>query len=558
MSQRRSVLSSAKLIALCTLLSRVTGLLREILFAYAFGQTYVADAFKFGFLIPNLFRRLFGEGALTAVFVPTLTRTLDSHGRPAAWQLLSRTATLLTLVLLALIVLIEFVLLALWLLPDRSASGQSLVLALTALMLPFMLSICLLALFSSLLNCLGSFMPGALASIVLNVVMIVGIVWIGPWIGGPDPERQAVAVALTVLLAGVLQLLFVWPALRREGVTLRWSFEPRDPSVRRMMAIMAPVLLGQGALMLSTYLDGQLCLVLTRSPSAPHGATLLGSGIAYPLSEGALTAVTNAQTLYQFPLGVLVISLATAALPSFSRLAARGEWQPWTDQVRALLRLAIFEGLLAGAMMVVAAQPIVRLLFEYGRFDAAATTRAANVLAVYGFAMAAFCAAHILNRAFYSLDDVKTPLYVSLFVLPLNFVLSLVLVWFDGIRESAFAISSAITSTLAVVVSLMLLARRVPHRLIDRATLGALGRMLIAAVAAAVLIALGYRVWSPALATLPTFAARIIDAGLALGGGTMIYLGVSTLLRLPEPGQLLHIRPRSVAPPRADGPEFDR
>src|SRR5262245_55165797 len=139
MSERRSVLGSAKLIALCTLLSRITGLLRDILLNAAFGQGRVADAFNFGFQIPNLFRRLFGEGALTAVFVPTFTKTLDADGRPAAWRLLSRTATLLTLVLLALIIVIELVLLALWLLCDRGEGGNSLVLALTALMLPFML-----------------------------------------------------------------------------------------------------------------------------------------------------------------------------------------------------------------------------------------------------------------------------------------------------------------------------------------------------------------------------------------------------------------------------------
>lgn len=554
MSERRSVLGSAKLIALCTLLSRVTGLLREILFAWAFGQSYVADAFKFGFLIPNLFRRLFGEGALTAVFVPTFTRTLDTDGRPAAWQLLSRTATLLTLVLVALIVLIELILLGLWLGSAGGTAGNSLVILLTALMLPFMLSICLLALFSSLLNCLGRFVPGALASIVLNLVMIIGILWIGPWLGGADREGQAVGVALSVLLAGVLQLLFIWPALRREGVTLRWSLEPRDPAVRKMMIMMAPVLLGQGALMLSTYLDGQVCLALTRSPRAAADATLLGTGVAYPLSAGALAAVTNAQTLYQFPLGVLVISLATAALPAFSRLAARGDWRPWTEQVRGLLRLAIFEGLLAGAMMLVAAQPIVRLLFEYGRFDAAATTRAANVLAVYGLAMAAFCAAHIVNRAFYSLDDVKTPLYVSLLILPINFLLSLTMVWFDGIREAAFAISSAITATLSVAISIVLLSRRVPERVLDRATILALVRMLFAAAIAAALVALGHRFWFPLLENLPKFPARVIDVAGCLGGGAVIYCGIAGLLGLREPLELLHLRSSraTATPPDAD------
>src|SRR5262245_24286958 len=135
MSQRRSVLSSARLIALCTLLSRVSGLLRDVLLNAAFGKGRIADAFTFVFRIPNLFGRLFGEGALTAVFVPTFTKALDGNGRPAAWRLLSRTATLLTVVLSALILFFEIVLLIIWLL---GGNRDSLVLALTAIMLPFM------------------------------------------------------------------------------------------------------------------------------------------------------------------------------------------------------------------------------------------------------------------------------------------------------------------------------------------------------------------------------------------------------------------------------------
>ena len=316
--------------------------------------------------------------------------------------------------------------------------------------------------------------------------------------------------------------------------------------------MMAPVLLGQGALMFSTYLDAQTLLMLTRPHTAAPDKTILDSGVPYPLTEGALTAVTNAQRLYQFPLGVLVISLATAALPAFSRLAVRGEWRPWTEQIRSLLRLAVFEGLLAGAMMVVAAEPIVRLLFEYGRFDASATTRAANVLAVYGVAMAAFCAAHILNRAFYSLDDVKTPLYVSLTVLPVNLALSLTLVWFEGIREAAFALSSAVTSTAGVVASLVLLARRMPERLLDRRTASALTRMLISAALAGIVIWLGQRSWSPVLSSLPTLASRVLEAGLALGGGVLIYLASAALFGLSEPAQLLRIRSRSSGPVLAE------
>lgn len=537
----RSLLSSAKWIALCTALSRVSGLIRDMLLAHAFGQGRIADAFNFGFLVPNIFRRLFGEGALTAVFVPTFTKTLENEGRSSAWQLLSRTATLLTIVLTGLTLLIELILLALWLAPWGDVEGRSLPIALTAMMLPFMISICVLALLTSLLNCLGNFIPGALASIVLNLVMIAGILWLGPLVGGAAPEKQVFGVAASVLIAGVLQLLFIWPAVRRERVELRWDRSGTDPRVRDMIVRMGPVLLGQGALMLSTYLDAQMCLLLTPPKNELRLGGVLGSGLAFPLEPGALTAITNAQRLYQFPLGVLVISLATAALPAFSRLAARGDWKPWTEQVRALLRLAVFEGLLAGAMMLVAAEPIVRLLFEYGQFDAHATARAARVLGIYGFGMAAFCATHIMLRAFYSLDDVRTPLRISYVTLPLNLAISLALVWLPAVRESAFAISSGITSVLTIAIGLYFLSCKTRERLIDAAMLRALFGMLVLALVAGLTVYVARPIWLPGLAGMvgPAWIGRLLDTALTLGFGAATYLAGAALFRFPEPRMLL-------------------
>lgn len=544
----RTLLSSAKWIALCTAISRVTGLLRDMLLAHAFGQSRIADAFNFGFLIPNIFRRLFGEGALTAVFVPTFTKTLESEGRPSAWQLLSRTATLLTLVLTGLTVLIELLLLALWFAPWGDAAGRALPIGLTAMMLPFMISICLLALLTALLNCLNNFIPGALASIVLNVVMIAGIVWLGPAVGGNLPEKQVFGVALSVLIAGVLQLLFIWPAVRRERVELRWDRGGPDPRVRDMISRMLPVLLGQGALMLSTYLDAQMCMLLMPPRNATNGASFLGTGLAFPLEPGALTAVSNAQRLYQFPLGVLVISLATAALPAFSRMAARGDWKPWTEQVRSLLRLAIFEGLLAGAMMLAAAEPIVRLLFEYGQFDAHATARAARVLGAYGFGMAAFCATHIMLRAFYSLDDVRTPLRISYITLPLNLAISIALVWLPSVRESAFAISSAITSLLTVALGLYFLSRKTPEPLLNVAVGRGLLGMLFVACTAGFTVYFARFLWLGYLHQLPgpSWIQRLLDTGCSLGLGGGIYLTGAAFLGMPEPGMLLSRSRRST------------
>ncbi|MFH1748866.1 MAG: murein biosynthesis integral membrane protein MurJ [Planctomycetota bacterium] len=544
MSQERSVFAWAKLIACCTLLSRVTGLIREMLLAQTFGLRWVLDSFNFAFQIPNLFRRLLGEGAMAAVFVPTFTRTLEKDGRPTAWRVLARTLALLTLTLLAIIVVIAVVIAVIWFLaipadPEALASRR-LILGLTALMLPFMLTVCVLALFSAILNCVGSFVPAALAPVLLNLCMIAGIAWLGPAISPEDPNGQIYVVALTVVAAGVLQIAFILVVLRLNNVPLGWRFEPRDPTVRQMLHLLVPVALGQGVLAFGVFLDAGICTLLTHKTGTPTTMSLLGGEIAYPLEEGALSAITCAQRLYQFPLGVLVISLATAAMPVFSRLAAREDWRAWKVEVRQSLRLAVFEGILSGTMMIVLAVPIVRFLFEYNRFTPENTSRAAHVLVFYGLARWAYCAQHIVLRGFYSYQDVHTPLKISITVLPLNVLLTLSLLWFDSIREAAFALSSMVTSGLSVIVGLIILQRRTGQRLIDPALASAVVRMLLAAVVAGLSVQGLWRLRSLVEEALPGgVVLRFVETMVPLFFGVVVFLGVAWMLRLPEVGLLL-------------------
>lgn len=557
MSHDRPVISSARLIALCTLSSRATGLVRDMLLMQMFGLGWILDAWNYAFQIPNLFRRLFGEGALSAVFVPTFTRTLERDGKPAAWALFARTLALLTITLSVVTGLILLAIAAIWqLAPAGDAALQhqrSLLLGLTALMAPFMITICVVALFCSLLNSLGSFVPAALTPAVLNVLMMLGVIWIAPTIGGPQPERQVFVLGVTVLVAGVLQLAFLLPALRVRGVKLGWQWAPRDPVVRGMLLSMGPVALGQGILLVSTFLDAQACILLTRLPDGPASVSVLGLEIAYPLRAGALSALTVAQRLYQFPLGILAISLATAALPMFSRLAAREQWADWSTELRGALRLAVFSGLLAGAMMIIVPGPIVRLLFEYKQFSATDTARAAQVLAIYGFGLWAFSAQHIVLRGFYSLGDVRTPLVLSAIFVPVNLALSLTLVWRPELRVAAFALSSTITASANVIVGVMILHRRTHSGLIRRELVAGLLRMLAATV-----IAVGV-VWGLRWAGLERFAdglrpaliGRAIDVAASLGVGTFAFLVAGALLGLPEPRLLLLRGARRGKPPTA-------
>ena len=533
-------LSSAKLLAFCTLLSRVTGLARDIIVNRAFGQSWVQDAFNYGFQIPNLFRRLFGEGALSAVFVPVFTEVLDKQGRPAAWTLLGRVAGLMTLTLATLTIVLELTALAIWQFAPGSPMRQ-LQVTLTAIMLPFMISICLLALFSSILNCIHHFSVPALLPIVLNVLMIVGVEWIGPLFGGA-PERQVYGVAITVLVTSFVQLMIILPVLRRHGVDWRMSFSFRDPELVRIGRSFLPILLGQGVLLLSVFLDSQICTFLTRGPKMPEAFHILGREVAYPLQEGALSAVTNAQRLYQFPLGVLAISLATAAFPLFSLYGSRRDFAGLRHTLGQSMRVAIFEGLPSGVVLFVLAEPIITLLFQYGRYSPEASARAAYVLKWYALGMPAYCCQHILLRGFYSLKDTLTPMWISCSLVALNLLINVTLVWHPAIHEAAFGIGTALTSTIHVVISTLLLRRRMEGRIGASQLVSSLVKTLLAGVAAGIaayyvfaFIASSNIAWGPII-------SRAIQVFVPLGAAVAVFLGMAAMMRMEELRLLLPAR----------------
>lgn len=550
MSSSRSVVSSAKLIAICTLLSRITGLARDMLLAQAFGLGWVQDAFNYAFQFPNLFRRLFGEGAMSPVFVPVFTQTLEQEGRAAAWRVLARTIALMTLAIASVILVIAGIILAIWALapagPDK-LGARGLLFSLTLIMLPFMWSICILALLSSVLNCVGSFVPAALAPVGLNVGMIAALAWLAPTLYPADLRGQVHVIAWSVLITGLLQLAVIWPALRSNGVTLGFRMDWGDPTVRRMMKLLGPVALGQGVLTFGVFLDAQICTLLTHVHGTPETANWFGFAFTYPLNEGALSAITCAQRLYQFPLGVLVISLATAALPAFSRHAVLGNWDAWSGEVRQTLRLAVFEGLLTGTMMIVLAVPITRLLFERGNFTAAHTLRASHVLVYYGFAMWAYCAQHIVSRAFYSTHDVRTPLIISAVALPVNVILNVAFVWVGSINEAAFALSSVITTSLTVIVGLILVERRTKVRVLSRGVGLALAKMLVAAAVSGIGVTIVAPWWGGVASRIgPRLIGRAIETFGLLGFGTVLFLAVSGVLGLSETRLILPRRLRSM------------
>lgn len=423
------------------------------------GNSWINDRLSYAFQIPHLFRRLFGEGALSAAFIPILSENLTRHGTNRAARLFGNVATLLAVILTGTTLILLGALLAIWLVGKQDAYRQ-LTLALTAIMLPYMIFVCLVALFSSMLNCFDRFALPAFVPIILNAFQIaavfVGRFEVGRWTDRTDVQVYAIAVG--VLLAGVCQLGLMIRSVNRLGIGWRLDFSIRDPDLRRMMIMVVPVAMGLGVLQFGAWLDSQIILLL----SAPSGESfgLFGRRLAYPLSEGSLAAVMYARRLYNFPLGVLAISLATAAFPMFSRYASTGDHKALSRSVSHALRIAIFEGVPCGVGMIVLAELVVQAVFERGRFSPEDTTQTAHILRMYCLGLWAYCAQHMILRAFYSLKDMVTPLRVMMVTLVLNIALNVTLVWIPSIGAGAFGLSTAIMCAVNVVVLSTIFARR--------------------------------------------------------------------------------------------------
>ncbi|MFB3890644.1 MAG: murein biosynthesis integral membrane protein MurJ [Phycisphaerae bacterium] len=557
--EREGFFGAAKLVAGLTLLSRVMGMVRDIAIT-SLGATRANAAFVMAFQIPNLFRRLFGEGALAGAFVPVFTETGQKSGPDKAARLLANALGLLAVFLLALMLLIEFVLLV-WSVVWPGEADRQLLIGLTAVMLPFMVTICLLALGSAALNCRKHFAYPAAAPMILNVLIIAAAVAVERSWEGQLP-RQLYVIAASVTAAGIVQLAGVIWMLRRSGLPTRPRLRPVEPGIRPMLRLMAPMLLGLGFLQISPFFDSIIIWVFTASEP----------GSTNPLAVATQVQVYAAQRLYQFPMGVLAISLGVAVFPLLSLYAAREDIPSLRDSVNRAIRLSIMEGLATGTGMFVLAEPITRLIFRHGDFHEAQIPAAAFVLQMYCLGMWAYCAYQIFSRAFYAMKDTKTPLKVSCALMALNMALVVALIW-TPLKAGAFGAATSLTASMSVVILAVILRRRLGRIGAGRIAVS-IGRTVIACGAMAVVVAWlmaelrGATAWIvPNVIGVGPMLRDWVGLGAALHGeaaknwvvvavcvpsGAAVFFLTAWFLRAPELGELFGALRR--ARPAADLP----
>jgi putative peptidoglycan lipid II flippase len=537
-TESRRFFAAAHVVAGLTMLSRVLGLVRDHLIV-RLGAGRATDSFWAAFTIPNLFRRLFGEGALSAAFIPVFTDVAESRGLGRARAVLANTLGLLALVLGAILVAVELGLGAWLLLTGPAASWDRVLLVqLIAIVMPFMLTVCLLALASAALQCRGRFGYPAFAPIVLNLCMIAGAVLV---LRTDEATWHGLAILSgSVVVAGVVQLIGAFWLLGRVGLPAALSLRPVLPEVRKVVAMTIPMMIPLGVLQFSAFFDRFYAWWMTATEARPT-LSLLGWQVARPLEPGVVTCLYAGNRLYQFPLGILAISLATAVFPLFSRYASRGDLSGLRVAANRALRLSLFLGLPAGAALVCLADDAIALIYGHGRFTAADVRRSAWILQMYSLGMWAYFCNQILLRAFFAQKDTRTPLRISCLLAAVNILLVMGGI-FTPLGAGAIGLATAITAAANTLVLTIVLRRRW-GRIGARKLAVSIARTgvstgLMVATLLAMQAGVRDRVVGPGAGTY--HLAMFVGLSIVSGGG--IFLLSSIVLKAPEVRELL-LRP---------------
>lgn len=512
---RHSLIGPALVTSLGTLCSRILGMVRDMATAALFGLSGggVMDAFVVAYRVPNLFRSLFGEGALTASYLPVFTAAHHRDPREA-WGLTSVLLSWLAVLLTLVVVLGEGIYLAIYLLAG-DAPGMGLVASLGATLLPYLVLVCIAAQLSATLTALGHFGLPALVPTVLNVCWLFAVWFVAPRFA-PDREAQALVIAVAVLVAGGLQIAVQVPLLYRRGFRFRYDPAAAADSMRRIVRTMLPMIAGLTVTQINTFADSLIAWSFAAAPGGPAHIPWLAGQVAYPLQQGAAAAIYCGERLYQFPLGILGAAVATAIFPLLSRHAAAGDRARVSGDLTRGLRLVTLLSVPATAGLILLAMPLARLLFDYGEVTADDTARAARMIAVYGMGVWAYCASPVLVRGFHALGDAATPAKVAGGMVALNLTLNLTLIW--PLAESGIAAATVVSAAVQLAILAALFTRRQ-----SRLDFAALGRTALVAVLATALMALAAGFVLSLVSDAPSIRARCLRVFLPMLAGATVY-----------------------------------
>ena len=509
MSVEPRLARSAGVAGLATLSSRILGLVRDQVVLAIYGAGNDMDAFTVAFRIPNLVRDLFAEGAMSAAFVPAFTRHVALEGKGAAWQLGNNVITALAIVtglMVAIGMIFAGPLAAAFAGDYALVPGKlELTIQLTRMMLPFLTLAAIAAAMMGMLNSLHHYFVPALSPATFNVATIVAAVALPPALAAAGLP-PITAIAIGALAGGVTQILVQWRALHAEGFRYRPVIDWRDPGLRRILVLMGPGTIGLAATQVNLFVN-----------------TLLATGEG----TGAASWLTYAFRLMYLPIGLFGVSIATVVLPAAARHVALQDPAALRRTVSRGLGLMLALNVPATIGLIVLAVPIVRVLFEHGRFLPSDTEAVASALRLYAIGLVGYSAARIASPVFYALGRNRVPVLVSIAAVAVNIAASVVLVRMLGFRGLALG-----TSVAALVhgVALVVLLRDA----LDGLGLAATLVKSTAASGAMAAAALMTHAWMTRTIQDPNTLAQAIALALAIAAGLVVLAITARIVRIPE------------------------
>ncbi|MDC0573947.1 murein biosynthesis integral membrane protein MurJ [Luminiphilus sp.] len=429
-----ALLRSSATVGAATMLSRVLGLVRDVVLANVIGANGNADAFFVAFKIPNFLRRLFAEGAFAQAFVPVLADTREKGGLKAVRELVDRVAGVLggTLLVLTLLTIFASPVVATIFAPGflRDPAKLALTGDLIKITFPYLLLISLTGFAGAILNTYRRFAVPALTPVLLNLSLIAAALWLTPAF-----EEPAFALALGVLIAGFAQLLFQVPALAGIDLVPRPRWAPEHDGVKRILVLMVPALFGVSVSQINLLLD-----------------TVLAS----LLPTGSVSWLYYSDRLTELPLGVFAIAIATVILPTLSGQRARADDPAFSETLSWAIRSVLLIAIPATVALAFLAEPLLVTLFQYGVFGAQDRVMAAVSLQAYSLGLGAFMLVKVLAPGFYAREDMKTPVRIGIIAMGTNMVLNLLfvlpLLWWFNIGHAGLALATSVSAWLNAVL----------------------------------------------------------------------------------------------------------
>ena len=514
MKQHEQITRSAGLVGSLTFLSRIAGYARDVVIAYFFGASASTDAFWVAFRIPNLLRRLFGEGSLTISFIPVFTQYLETKDKEEAKKIADAVFTIL--VFLLVLISIGGILLSPYIIKLFAAgfdqSTFDLAVSLNRIMFPYILFISLTALSMGVLNSLRHFFAPAISPVILNICIIIAVLFFYNNFNVP-----VYAAAAGVIAGGVLQFLFQLPFLYGRGFLFSVRKQVRHPAVKKIGLLIIPQLFGVAVYNLNILVNTQY---------------------ASFMSEGTISYLYFSERLIEFPLGIIAVSIATVLLPSLSSHVVNKDFDKFRETYSFTLRLMFFILIPALVGLIVLRVPICNLLYQRGEFDYAATIFTSQALLGYAVGLWAVGGIRITAPAFYSMQDTKTPVIIAFIAFIANAVLGYVLGFTLGYKHTGLALASSISSIINFLLLFYIIEKRVGN-VNTRAIVILLGKLILISGIMGTLV---WRISKLTLWTESQFAIEKIGvmAG-ALVAAVLVYILLAKLLKVKEADFLLNM-----------------